>query len=325
MILQRKTRAPASPPLRLHPPVETLRETRPSRGGTVGADHRARDLVIGAISGYTFTDVQYWVNSLDRSGFSGEKVVIVYDASFETVDELIRREYRVVTFAEHQRKRRYCYPVKGFRHEDTSIDRFYQVWRYLRMHPGHYRYVVSVDVRDVVFQSDPSSWLEEHLDGMKINVGSEGIQVSHEPWNSEVILKCYGPIVHEHLSQLTSFNAGTIGGDADTLRDLSLNVFLSSYRNPITYTDQSALNILLSLEPYRSVTRFNRADEDWACQAATAADPVYRASHGSRLLSPPPLLRGDSVCTPSGSPYCLVHQYDRIPEWKEVLERKYST
>jgi hypothetical protein len=322
MIFGRRDNARPGPPFRLHSPSPAASGTDPA-GARRQSSPAQRDLVIGSISGYSFDDLQWWVNSLNRSGFSGDKVIIVYDASFDTVTRLSECGVRVATFAEDARKRRFHYPVKGMRHEDVSIDRFYQLWRYLHLHGADHRFVTAVDVRDVIFQNNPSDWLETHLGDMQINVGSEAIRIEDEPWNSEVILASYGPDIHGHMSRRVTWNAGTIAGRSDAIRDLALNIHMCSRHNAISYTDQAALNILLSLEPYRSITRFNDASADWACQAATAADPEYRAIHESRLLAPPPVLDGDCVRSPAGSAYCLVHQYDRIPEWKERLQQKY--
>jgi hypothetical protein len=324
VIFRRRRDAPTDPPFRLHgaPAAAEAPDSGPSGSNPSTA---ARDLVIGAVSGYGFDDMRYWVNSLARSGFSGERVVIAYAADFDTVDELTDRGHRVVTFAEDGKRRRFFYPVRGFRHEDTSIDRFYQIWRFLQMDPHGYRFVAPVDVRDVIFQRNPSTWLEEHLGDMKINVGSEGVPIADEPWNSEVVLESYGRSVHAHMGRRETYNAGTIAGRYQVMKDLALNVFLCARLNRISYTDQAALNVLLSLEPYRSITRFNRADDDWACQVgATLARPDGPEPRAHEPDVPPPVLDGDQVRTASGSLYCMVHQYDRIADWKARLERRYA-
>jgi hypothetical protein len=315
VVFRRKARIDEDPPQQLHTPAGAAAAVRSGE---------RPDLVIGAISGYSFTDIQYWVNSLDRSGYTGHKVVICYDAAVEVVEELTRRGYFAVTFAESRRRGRYYFPRKGFRHEDTSIDRFYQLWRFLHLRRDDFRYVIAADVRDVIFQGDPSSWLEEHLGGMRINVGSEGLLLGDEPWNRDVLLQSYGPLVLGKMQGRQVYNAGTIAGDVGAIADLALNVFLCSRHNVVTYTDQTAMNILLSLEPYRSVTRFNDADDDWSCQAATMADPDYLAKRSSRLQASPPVLRDGVVLTADGRPYRLVHQYDRIRAWNEPLWRRYA-
>ena len=49
------------------------------------------DIVIGSITGYDFDKIKQWVNSLDRSGFTGTKAMICYNVSYETVEELVKR------------------------------------------------------------------------------------------------------------------------------------------------------------------------------------------------------------------------------------------
>jgi hypothetical protein len=286
---------------------------------------QGQDLIIGASSGYEYGQIQQWVNSLEHSGYSGDRAVIAYDMAFDAVDELLRRGFQVATFAENGRRRRFYYPVRGFRHADTSIDRFYRIWTFLNDVGRTYRYAGFIDVRDVIFQTDPAVWLEERLGEHRITVSSEGFSFGEEPWNSRVLLESYGPRVHQHVRSREVVNAGTMAGDAATMRDVALNVFLCSRHNDVEYTDQAAFNILLSLEPYRSITRFNPPDEDWACQAATtAAESKYAQKRLQRRVARPPVFDGDVVRTPDGRPYCIVHQYDRVPGWKEHFESKFA-
>lgn len=313
MIFRRKRRADPEPPLRHHRALEE------------GPAADARDLLMGAVSGYSFQDIQYWVNSLEQSGYRGRALILAYSATYDLVDRLLERGVDVVTFGEEARRRRFAFPRKGFRHEDTSIDRFYQMWRFLRSQKEDFRHVLAIDVRDVVFQRDPCEWLEENLGAMKINVGSEGYRLGEEPWNSEVVLESYGAEVHGNVASREVYNAGTIAGRGDVMKDLALNVFLCSRHNSIPYTDQPALNILLSLEPYRSITRFNRPDDDWACQAATtAAGSDYLAMQGNPTPAWTPGFDGEYVYARDGKKYCIVHQYDRVPEWKRRLQSKYT-
>jgi hypothetical protein len=30
------------------------------------------------------------------------------------------------------------------------------------------------------------------------------------------------------------------------------------------------------------------------------------------------------ICTSTGKPFAIVHQYDRVPEWKNIIEKKYE-
>ena len=48
----------------------------------------SQDLIIGCFTNYDWTKIKYWVNSVNRSGFVGRKVMIVYNADYATVHEL---------------------------------------------------------------------------------------------------------------------------------------------------------------------------------------------------------------------------------------------
>ena len=68
-----------------------------------------KDVVIGCITNYTFENIKLFVNSIDRSGFSGHKVMIVYNVPFSTVNELKKRGWIVIVFNEDVENQRYTY------------------------------------------------------------------------------------------------------------------------------------------------------------------------------------------------------------------------
>jgi hypothetical protein len=124
------------------------------------------DIVIGSITGYDFDKIKPWVNSLDRSGFNGTKAMICYNVSYETVEELVKRNYTILAFKKDEENKRFVY------RDDFSIvvERFLHLWYLLKQFEGKYRYIVTTDVKDVIFQSNPSTWLEENMNEAQINV-----------------------------------------------------------------------------------------------------------------------------------------------------------
>ncbi len=116
-----------------------------------------KDMVIGFITGYSFDKIEPWVNSLDRSGFTGTKAMICYNISYDVADELAKRGYTVFGFKRNDAEKRLEYK------QDFSImvDRFLHLWYLLKKSRGQYRYIITTDVKDVVFQSNPSVWLEK--------------------------------------------------------------------------------------------------------------------------------------------------------------------
>ena len=55
-----------------------------------------QDLVISAVSEYDAEKLKYWVNSLERTGFSGKKAVICFNILDSTVSWLEQRGFIVV-------------------------------------------------------------------------------------------------------------------------------------------------------------------------------------------------------------------------------------
>jgi hypothetical protein len=113
------------------------------------------DLVIGAITGYKWDQIRYWVNSLDRSGFSGYKVVICYNVDYATLRELQARNYITLVFTNDEANQRVTYPNKDFA---IVVDRFLHYYLMVgnEANRNAVRYIIATDVRDVIFQQNPS-------------------------------------------------------------------------------------------------------------------------------------------------------------------------
>ena len=47
-----------------------------------------KDLIIGAFTNYDFNQLKPWVESIDECGFTGDKAMVVGNATQETIDEL---------------------------------------------------------------------------------------------------------------------------------------------------------------------------------------------------------------------------------------------
>jgi glycosyltransferase involved in cell wall biosynthesis len=284
-----------------------------------------RDIVIAATSGYAFDQIKCWANSLERSGFTGERVVIVGNASLDLVRELSSRGFRVFTKGSREESSGYHYTKPNFLDHDMSIERFYLIWEFLRnSQDDEYRYVISVDIRDSIFQSDPSRWVAENIGDKKLLVSSEGLLCEDEDWNRGSMLEAFGPTVYSHMAKRMVWNCGAIAGEFSVFRDLCLNLYLCCIGRNVPYSDQAALNVLLSLDPFRALTRFDAGDLGWACHGGTMVDHGTVQDYAMKYRGIKPVLDGNFVRTSSGKTFCIVHQYDRIPEWNALLQAKYS-
>jgi hypothetical protein len=288
----------------------------------VGEITKDNDCVIGCITNYNFKKIEPWVNSLVRSGFSGKKIMVVTDSvDPEAIEILQKLNFDVIRVNSNH---------ASF---NIVVDRFNWLWNIiesLKSSGWKFRYIIAPDVADVVFQRDPSVWLEQNMLDKKLCVGSESLKYVDEPWGFNNMRLSFGDfILQNRMLNSTIYNAGTIAGDATAISELSYNIYLSTGRSPAHVPggggpDQAALNLLLSFNSYSDITKFNDHDDSWACQCGTTVDPNKISTFRQKLLSPEPVFDGEYVYTSKGEKYVLVHQYNRVPAWKQLIEKKYS-
>jgi hypothetical protein len=286
-----------------------------------------RDIVVGCITNYTFDKIAPWVNSLERSGFDGLKVMICYNIGYDVVEELSKRGFTVFGFKRNDAAKRLEYKPDF----NICLERFSHIAYFFNKleNKEQYRYVISTDVKDVIFQTNPSTWLEENIGDKKINVASESLKYKDEPWGDHNLLQSFGPLIHERNRENTIYNAGTIAGEFKHFVDLCDNIFLSCGGAPANVPggggpDQAALNVLLQLKPYKDITNFATSESGYAAQLGTTADPSKIDSFTPVLLEPRPVFEDGIVKTSAGVPFSIVHQYDRVPEWRKIIEDKYK-
>jgi hypothetical protein len=257
------------------------------------------DIVVGCITGYNFDKIKPWVNSLDRCGFTGTKAMICYDVDYDTVEELVNRKYTILGFKKNDEKKKLEYK------EDFSIvvERFLHLWYLLKRFKGQYRHIITTDVKDVIFQTNPSIWLKENIGNKEINVACESIRYKDEDWGNHNLLKAFGPLIHEHNKDNLIYNAGTLSGKFDTMVDLFLNIYMlcnstQHFTEGGGGPDQAALNILLNMKSYNDITNFAKSEDGYAAQLGTTG-PQIISKYGDKLVDKPPILVDNTVCTSS--------------------------
>jgi hypothetical protein len=186
---------------------------------------------------------------------------------------------------------------------------------------------VTTDVKDVIFQKNPSDAIYEILgDDPSKNLifASESMKYKDEPWGNENLLQTFGPYVHEQFKDNEIFNVGVLAGRGYAIRDLAMNIFLSAINRPIPICDQSTFNVMISMAPYTTTSRYLRSESGWADQLGTTADPSKIEKFRPFLVEEEPIMKNCKVCTSTGKEFTIVHQYDRVPYWREVIEGIYG-
>lgn len=276
-----------------------------------------RDLIIGCSTNYDWSKLKYWVNSINKSGFEGDKVLILMNCDKDTVAKLTEEKFIIIGFKKDENENlvyQSSLPV--------HTERFLHIYNFLK--DRDYRYVITTDVKDVVFQKNPIEYLEKECVNKNLVFSSESIRYKDEPWGDNNLKETFGPYVYEQFKNEEIFNVGVLAGHGYAIRDLALNIFLSCLNRPIPICDQSTFNVMISRNPYTTLCKYTRSEEGWAAQLGTTGDPSKAAQFDPLLLEAKPKLKDGVVTTSTGKEYYIVHQYDRVPNMRKVIEERFA-
>ena len=277
-----------------------------------------KDLIIGTSTNYDWDKLKYWVNSINQSGFEGDKVLVLLNCDKETVKKVSLAGFTVV--GGHQ-------DAEGNLVHQSPIP--VHVERFLHMHnflkTREYRYIITTDVKDVVFQLNPSEYIEKNMGEEKdLIFASESLRYLDEPWGNENLFQTYGNYIYENYKRNEIFNVGVLAGRGDAMKDLFINIFAAAIGRPIPICDQSTFNFMIQSSWFKRTSLYMRSEDAWACQLGTTADPSKIEQFRPLLIEPEPILKDGKISTSTGIPFTIVHQYDRVPAWRHIIEAKYE-
>jgi glycosyltransferase involved in cell wall biosynthesis len=279
------------------------------------------DAVIGAIKNYDWPAIRPYAVSLSRSGFCGAKLMFVENITEAARAGLSGEGFIVVDFvtppdvvAEEQRD----YLTFG-RH------RFKPVIDYIRQHRDRFRYLVWTDVRDLIFQSNPSMWLEANLNPFRVAAAGEGWLTKDEAYNNRWA-KRVSPVDYLWLRDTQVCCSGSFAGESEAMLGIFERIYdmtMASRNVTPDNADQGMFNQIIKTPPYLDVTMVPLMRDGFAATWFPAKDndlllipefgkPVFDASDGI-------------VYTPDTHiPFSIVHQFDRDPKWRNIMDKKYA-
>ena len=272
-----------------------------------------RNLIIGGFTNYGINELKPWVLSAKEVAGNNDVVLVYGNTSQETLDWL--QEQGIL-----------LWPMIGVQNVPIHVLRFLSIYEMLRQKWEEYEYVVTTDVKDVYFQSNPFEIFEQPLyqnNNYKLVVASEGLIYKDEPWGNQNLYQTYGPYVYELFKDNEIFNVGTFGGHAEYVKDMVFNIFTNATNRPIPIVDQAVFNVLINTQPFKDVILYTH---EWACELGTVMDPSKIQSFRPNLLFSEPIWEGEQVLRPplGLTPFPIVHQYDRVPSLKEFVQKKYG-
>ena len=135
--------------------------------------------------------------------------------------------------------------------------------------------------------------------------------------------------------------AGVIAGSFDTFKDFCLNLWLICRGlNPHVEggggPDQSAMNIMFHMDAYKDKVKLVSPKEGWVCHAGTTMGAIQAGSGGiGEAYKKDPNIElpfvsnidysvKDGKIYAADNPLTIVHQWDRVPAWKELVEEEYG-
>jgi len=296
------------------------------------------DTVVGVFNNYGWDDVKYWANSLVASGFEGRKVAIAYQVMDEVVLKLQRIGFEV--------HRKDIFDV-GDRF-NIVVRRFYDLWdvcSQMEHEPGDR--LITTDVGDVVFQRNPSEYLEMCTSPDFLLASGEGIRYKDEPWSHRNMIRSFGEEEFDKMAHYEICCAGVIVGAHDTVVRLAQDVYMLCQDRPQFVEggggpDQAAYNILIRGK-YRNKMIFANHGDWWAAQMGTtlhavkagmgdigwsyaqAEDKEARLAEIEKLmLYRQPIIHETGVVynADNSDPYCIVHQYNRVPHLRMKIRNE---
>ena len=275
------------------------------------------DLVITAACGYQhWEQIRHFVVSLENSGFEGDIVVLVDRLAPFVIDCLRNRGCEIVPFATPPGT---PFVVKG---------RFEPLLKFLGNYAHKYRYILWADVSDVIFQSNPSTWLTAHAPQPGIIAARECWRVQDELQFNTPWVQATTPDAYDWLKEKEILCGGTVAGRPRIIYNLMTRIYQMVCENPKA-NDQAALNYLLH-SPYAADTLIPTMKEGWVATCSAFKTEGFESLIGrpaSELTDEVPIfdLKQGLVLTPDGSkPFVMVHQFNRDIRWCQIVSEKYK-
>jgi len=259
--------------------------------------------IVGCITQYQLNDIRPYVESIKKSGFEGDKIMLVYDVSDDVINYL--KENGWILFQSELQ-------------EHIILQRFRDMYVILNQYETDT--IIWTDVKDVIFQKDPTEWLSKNMNA-DILAFSECVKLKDDQWacvNSGTSF----PIEWEWLQHKTSYCAGTIVGKKNSIKDLFIEIYRWSKTtaNPEQLSDQAAYNVLINLEHFKNSVQFVKQEEGFVTQMGT----VWVKQNELPILEPTPIYKDSKLYNQNGDEFVIVHQYDRDPIVKQEINNLYK-
>jgi hypothetical protein len=280
------------------------------------------DLIVSAVQNYGWPKLRAYANSLARCGFEGTKLMFVENVAQDCQENLRSLGFDVRPFstkglpsARRGQKLAFCNA------------RYIPVIEFLKQ--NDFRYVIWTDTRDLVFQSNPSDWLDAH--GAPLVAAGECWSIKGLPPspNDTWVKYVATPEDYAWIREQEALCSGTIAGDTQTVLALMERMLDVSYAvDQVWGIDQGVYNCVVRQSPFKEVLRVPRMAEGFiaTCSAFRTDSFASGVATLSLLIDEQPRFdrKNGVVRAPrTDAEFCIFHQYDRDDIWAVLIEAKY--
>ncbi len=273
------------------------------------------DVTIAVIDNLSWMELRPYASSLVLSGFTGIKMILVTPYTPQEVRFNFTRLGFTLIEGEAPPKNPAQWDTWGWR-------RFAQAANVLRQYKD-LRYVIWTDARDVIFQSDPSVWLEKNLAPAQMVVAGLNHFIKDCPTWNDAWLSVTSPKDYVRVREFEACACGTFAGAADAMirmfEDINVMCTGTTHSN---VTDQAAFNALV-YTTHEEVTRVPKLQEGFSAQwwPAKSSEPRTFKTDGFPVFD---TSEGIIYVPETKTPFCIVHLYDRDATWLGIMRRKYA-
>ena len=201
--------------------------------------------------------------------------------------------------------------------ETVNNSRLMPVSSFIREQQNKYDVILYTDVFDVAFIRDPFEDLD--LVNYDVFVAGEGVTHNEEPWNTDVMQKCFSNRVPE-MQTKEIFCSGVIAGKpkelANFIDDMWLMLLKSEKGHDIA--DQAALNLVVNDSKDLRLKRMYLSD-NWCIHLAVGGPTDFFEAWGFRNA-----IQKRYGFIPYWSDYAIIHQFNRTPPIHKSLQQMFK-
>lgn len=271
-----------------------------------------QNLLLGNSKGYSLGQIRNWLVSAIRHRESYDIALLLCDNNAEILDFCDAHGVYVYPHFDIEEQGHYFFIRCGLL-ADT-----------LRKAPT--TYVLSADVRDLVFQRDPFPEFIQKLNYKRGVLTTENILLRDEPWNAKVYEDIYGAKSFNVISDKEVINSGVIFGESMFISEIYMMLH-DAAKMPNAWSEQPVLNHLYHhFSMIRDNISLATADDHLAAHIGVAGPTKWWESWNfhKNLIRGRVEMREGIAYDAHGEVFAIAHQYDRVDEWMQQVDALYS-